>query len=263
MMEPSIACTSDLGFTFILMGELRRGLTMVHDADVRADMTGHPPTIVFAASNLLRIGQILGDHTIVAAMAAKMRALGDRLASARCTAYARIAEGWLRMHTGDGDGVAMFLEGLEIMESYSHHTYAPFSVTQVAAALLRLGQIDAARVELNKGFELLDRTGARWCEPELQRVRGEIATTLAAAHRPRSKARLRATAAAVECFQRAINIASAQGARWWELQARFSLARILDADERADAMRLFRALHAAIDDGLDLAELRAIRKFLA
>jgi hypothetical protein len=71
------------------------------------------------------------------------------------------------------------------------------------------------------------------------------------------------TAEAEACFRRAIAVAVAQGARWWELRARFSLARQLAADERAEAMQHLRDLHAAVDDGIDVAELHAIRRFLA
>lgn len=262
MMEPSTACASDLGFTLVLMGEVRRGLEMMRDADARADATGHPPTIIFASSNMLRIGMILAAPAIVAAVAAKAREMSDRLASPRFTAYALMAAGWLRMHDGDADGIAMFREGMAIMTSYSHHTYTPYAVAQVAAALSRLGQIEAARAMLREGFELLDRTEARWCEPELHRIQGQIAAALAATQRPRSKARLETTAEAEECFRRAIEVASAQGARWWELCAWLGLARQLPADKRTEAVRRLRDLHAALDDGSDVAELRGARRFV-
>jgi hypothetical protein len=182
-----------------------------------------------------------------------MRELGDRLASPRITAYALMADGWLQMHDGNADGVDAFREGWKILTSYSHHTYSPYSAQQAAVALLRLGQIDAARATLNEGFALLDRTEARWCEAELHRSQGEIAAAVAATQRPRSKARLQATTEAEDCFHRAIDVASAQGARWWELRARFSLARQLAVDQRVEA---------AVDDGSDIAELHAIRAFL-
>src|SRR5262249_50913675 len=82
--------------------------------DARADATGHPPTIVYASSNMLRIGQILEDRALVGAVAAKMREFGERLAAPRITAYARMADGWLQMRDGHADGVVEFREGWEV-----------------------------------------------------------------------------------------------------------------------------------------------------
>src|SRR5262249_12530034 len=51
-----------------------------------------------------------------------------------------------------------------------------------------------------------------------------------------------------------------QGARWWELRAWSDLARLVPDD--GDTLAELRRLHAAIDDGSDVAELGAIRTFL-
>src|SRR5262249_42176769 len=122
MMEPSTACASDLGFTLLLMGELRRGLEVMRDAGAGAGASGHPPKTVHATSNMLRSGQILEDRALVGAVAAKMREFGERLAAPRITAYARMADGWLQMRDGHADGVVEFREGWEVLTSYSHHT---------------------------------------------------------------------------------------------------------------------------------------------
>src|SRR5262249_10706347 len=71
---------------------------------------------------------------------------------------------------------------------------------------------------------------ARWCEAELHRVQGEIAVAAASASSPRSKGRAQATREAERCLRRAIEVAQAQGARWWELRAWFGLARLVPDD---------------------------------
>jgi hypothetical protein len=54
MMEQSIASESNLGFALFVRGEPRRGLETMRRADARAEATGHPPTIVYSASNMSR-----------------------------------------------------------------------------------------------------------------------------------------------------------------------------------------------------------------
>lgn len=77
-----------------------------------------------------RVGQILDDHGIVAAVAAKVRELGDRLMSARFGAYAQMAGGWLAMQEEDMEGVAMFRQGCATMTACHDLTYAPYSAQQ-------------------------------------------------------------------------------------------------------------------------------------
>jgi hypothetical protein len=108
---------------------------------------------------------------------------------------------------------------------------------------------------LAEAFERLETTDARWCEPELHRVRAGIAV----APSPRGKGRAQATREAERCLRGAIEVAATQGARWWELAARLDLAK-LTADE--DAVTELRQLHAVVDDGSDAAMLRDVRAFL-
>ena len=263
MMEPATGCASDLGMTLILAGELRRGLDLMQDADARADATGHPPTIVYSSSNMMRIGQILSDRAIVERVAVKMGELGDRLVAPRISAYRLLCEGWQRATDGHDDGVTTFREGWQLLAADQHLSYGPFYAQQLAAALLRLGRVGDAHAALDEAFALLETTQARWCEPELHRMRGEIVLAAATTHRPRTKAREEATRDAEKSFRRAIEVAEAQGARWWELRACLDLARLRPSGKQgAEALRRLRALHADVDDGSDVADLAAIRELL-
>jgi len=262
MAEPSMIFATDLGFSRFLLGELRAGLDAMHEADARAEASGHPPTIAFSASNMIRIGQMIGDRALVEKVAAKMGDLADRLASPRFSAYRSLCVGWLGMDAGDPDGIATFRAGCRLLVEDSHVVYTPFSLVQAAAALRRFDRLDEARATLAEAFDLLATTGARWCEAELHRVQGTIAVAVAARLRARSKGREDATREAERCFRRAIEVARAQQARWWELRAWFALAR-LGTPADGEAVRELRALHAAIGEGVEAAELSEVRSFLA
>src|SRR5262249_2038652 len=120
MMEPSTGFESDLGLALFLTGELGRGLETLHHADARAEATGHPPTIVMSLSNMMRIGQMTGDRTLVERVAGTMGEIADRLAQPRFSAYRLCCTGWLGMDTGEPDGVAMFREGTRTLAADSH-----------------------------------------------------------------------------------------------------------------------------------------------
>src|SRR5262249_12709936 len=159
-----------------------------------------------------------------------MGEIADRLAQPRFSAYRLCCTGWLGMDTGEPDGVAMFREGTRTLAADSHLVYAPFTTCQAAVGLLRLGRLDDARATLAEAFGLLGAPDARWCEAELHRVQGEIAVAAAGASSPRGKGRAQAAREAERCLRRAIEVAQAQGARWWELRAWFDLARLVPDD---------------------------------
>jgi DNA-binding winged helix-turn-helix (wHTH) protein/tetratricopeptide (TPR) repeat protein len=263
MMEPSLGCASDLAFTLVLQGELARGLALLRDVDARADATGHPPTIVYSTSNVMRIGQMLGDRTLLEQVAVKMGEIGERLVSPRFLAYRLLCEGSLGIDAGDPDGVARLREGARLLADANHLVYAPFYAEQAAAGLLRLGRVDEAQDALEEAFALLDATDARWCEPELHRLRGEIVLARAAELRVKSKAHEQAMRSAEGCFRRAVDVAREQGARWWETGSLSSLVRLLPSGkDRTTALRQLAELHTALDDGADVPALRAVRALL-
>jgi predicted ATPase len=103
---------------------------------------------------------------------------------------------------------------------------------------------------LDEALALLGRTGERWFEAEVHRLRGEL-------HLPAAQHRESGDPARAEaCFDRAIEIARSQEARLWELRASLSLARLWrDQDRPAEARALLAPICAWFSEGLELREL--------
>src|SRR5260370_38471405 len=84
-------------------------------------------------------------------------------------------------------------------------------------------------------------------QSELYRVQGELEL-------------LRQTsgeAQAERCFRTAIDIARHQGAKWWELRATVSLARLLKRQGKTDeALKTLAEVYNWITEGFDTAALR-------
>ena len=71
-------------------------------------------------------------------------------------------------------------------------------------------------------------------------------------------------AAAQRAFDHALEIARAQGARWWELRATVSQARLLlQQGERAAAHRALEPIVRGITEGDDSDDVCAARELLA
>ena len=79
-----------------------------------------------------------------------------------------------------------------------------------------MGQPEAGLTVLAEALTLADKTGERWYEPELYRLKGALLLQQSADHHAEAQA----------CFQHALDVARAQQARSLELRAATSLARL-------------------------------------
>ena len=102
-------------------------------------------------------------------------------------------------------------------------------------------------------LDRVERTGERWFEAELHRLRGEV---LLDARQP-------SFADAEVEFQHALAIAREQGARFWELRAATSLARLWSLQKKnEDAQALLAPVYAWFTDGSETPDLTNARALL-
>lgn len=110
-----------------------------------------------------------------------------------------------------------------------------------------------ARMHLDAAINAAERSGERWFEPELHRLKGEWLLRHSGGQDVEAEA----------SFARAIELAARQRARLWELRASVSMARLYIT--RGDASGAREALSPAYEkfsEGLDLPDLRQARALL-
>jgi predicted ATPase len=105
----------------------------------------------------------------------------------------------------------------------------------------------AALPLLEDAWARVERTGGRWFAAEILRLEAEALLTCGQER----------TAEAVACFARALETAIGQQARFWELRAALSLARLNRQD--ATARERMARICAEFDDVSALPELEAAR----
>jgi hypothetical protein len=121
-----------------------------------------------------------------------------------------------------------------------------------AEAQLACSQVTEALRTVDEGLRLVDRTGERFYESELYRLRGEL-TLRAGGSRANADA---------ECdFLRACDVSREQNARRLFLRAATSLAGIAHATVDVRVQLLTEAL-AGISEGLELRDVRIARELL-
>ena len=123
----------------------------------------------------------------------------------------------------------------------------------LAEAEAEAGQIDTGLTRLDELIPEIERTGQRWIEAQLNRVRGELLIR----HKPAE------TAAAEDAFMRSVAVARHQQTKTFELQAATSLARLWrDQGKRDEARDLLAPVYSWFTEGFGTPDLKEAKALL-
>jgi class 3 adenylate cyclase/predicted ATPase len=140
------------------------------------------------------------------------------------------------------------ISGQTARGEYNSQTYF---LGLLAQACERAGQSEEAWDTLARALEMADRTGERWFEAELHRLRGEWLI----AHRRGQQAEA--------CFDRSLAAARRQGAKMWELRTAVSLARLRrERSRHAEARDLLAPVYGWFTEGFDMPDLKDAKALL-
>jgi predicted ATPase/DNA-binding winged helix-turn-helix (wHTH) protein len=121
-------------------------------------------------------------------------------------------------------------------------------------SLMGLHQSRAALAVIDQALAKAEAGGELWYFPELLRIRGEVLLRQAPTDSQSS---------AEECYSRALAGAREQGARFWELRAATSLARLRrDQGRRGEARELLASVYGRFTEGFGTADLQAAKRLI-
>jgi len=123
----------------------------------------------------------------------------------------------------------------------------------LAEALGNAGQVEAGLAVVAEAQAFVARTGERWAEAEVLRIKGDLLL----AHPTLDYAR------AEEAFREALEVAQRQSARSWELRAATSLARLWQRTGRkGEARALLQPVYDWFTEGFDTQSLKDAKALL-
>jgi predicted ATPase len=159
---------------------------------------------------------------------------------------ATVIQGWARSCLGEAEiGIAEMRRGIAGAEAAGMRTPS-YLLIPLAEAYVSIGRTDEAGRLLAEALETTDQTDQRMQEAELYRLKGELLLKPPAGETE-----------AESCFRRAIEIAQRQSAKWWELRATTSLARLLAKQGKRDEARAMLAeIYGWFTEGFDTLDLK-------
>ena len=162
--------------------------------------------------------------------------------------------GWALAARGHGEeGITQIHQGLAAYQATGATAYRPYYLALLAEASATVGQTAEGLEALAEALATLDKSGVRWWEAELYRLRGELLLQHTETQPGEAEA----------CFHQALAVARRQQARSLELRAAMSLARLWQRQgQRTEAHELLAPVYGWFTEGFDTADLREARALL-
>jgi predicted ATPase len=253
-IDSRVMSLSWLSHLLLLLGHPEQGL--VRDGEVPAYVSelAHPNTTAVALAWGCIFRQLLRDGQNAWMQAEAAIELATEQGFPLYLAAGTMVRGWALSDGGQPeDGIAEMRRGLAAYGATEATMWSPYFLGLLAEAHGRAGKAGSALPLAGDALAATERTGARWFEAELHRLRGELFLALSRTNRSQAETSL----------HHALKVARSQGARLWELRAAVSLARLwADQGERRKAHALLAPIYGWFTEGFDTPDLKDAKALL-
>jgi predicted ATPase len=229
----------------LALGKPDEALRLSNEALSRARPLKHPFTLALAIQLAAGVRAYRREPEATRELAEAGIGLGEEHGFQERLLAGRALRGWAMTELGQTE------EGIAELEAAA--AYSPRVQVMLAQVYARVGRADKALAIVDEQLARVERSGVRRQEAELHRLKGE-----AILMRDSS-----ATGEAEKWFRKAIEIARSQSAKWWELRATVSLARLLrDTGRRDEARAMLAETYNWFTEGFDTADLKDAKALL-
>jgi class 3 adenylate cyclase/tetratricopeptide (TPR) repeat protein len=248
-LVPGFLCS-----TLHLLGEASEAIKLSQESLDRVRMVRQPFSLGMALIVVAWLHQLRREPEMVRELGQAAIELGSEHGFPEWREWGRWLYGWAVAELGEIDrGVAEMEAGIAGFVPIGGVPRQAFTVAMLAKGYEKLGRIDEGLAMLDEMRARIERSGELLDEAELYRVKGEL---LAA--RDGS-----GNIEAEQCLRKAIEVARHQGARFFELRAIVSLARLLrDSGRRDEARAMLAEIYGWFTEGFDTADLKDAKALL-
>lgn len=247
-IDPEVSSLSRSSMVLWMLGFPGQARQRCYETLVRARDLRHPSSQAFALYFAAWLLQHFRDLQAVRTRADAVIALSTEQGFALWKACGTVLRGWALVMQGQYEaGMADMHQGMAAYQHTGAELELPYFFALLAQGYETQGHIADGLEVLDKAMTTVAKTGERYYEAELHRLRGALL--------------LRPPASDVQqaetCLHRALTVARQQHATALELRAATTLSRLWYHRGKRDAARqLLAAVYSRFPEGLDTADLQ-------
>jgi DNA-binding winged helix-turn-helix (wHTH) protein/tetratricopeptide (TPR) repeat protein len=272
-------CLSLLGRVLWVLGYPEQALQKVQEALTLAGTLDHPLTSVITSCIAALLHIVLQKAEEVQKRAEEVLTLSAERGLVHWEAQAIALQGWVLAQQGqEEEGVAQIRRGLAAYQDTGARLARPMLLGLLAETYRKIRHPEEGLTVAREAVGIAQQTGQQVQEIWLSWLKGELSLQLQKAKPSQSKSGVRGpesrgislqplasrpSAEAEACFRHAITMAQRQHAKWLELRATTSLARLWQQQGKKDeARQMLATICGWFTEGFDIAALIEARALL-
>ncbi len=252
--DPGVGSLCQGAWITLALGQPDQAVARTEQGLALARQLAHPFSETWALTATAAVHQLRGEPQKAQEHAEGALRIAKQWGFALYVGWASVLRGWALVEQGGGaDAITEIRTGIDASRATGADLLIPYWLGLLASAYRRLGQAPDGLAAVAEAQAEVARTGERIWEAELNRLKGELLLECDAANEGEAEA----------CFRSAIEIAATQAAKYWELRAATSLARLWRRqNKQAEAHDLLLKNYDWFMEGFDTADLQAARSLL-
>jgi predicted ATPase len=251
--DPAVCALSIKAVLQWLLGHPTQGLRLENEAIDSARRLQHAPSLAHALWIVCQTQVVRNDAAAVMDTATSLLSLSEEHGLATARANALVFLGWAIGQTKDViQGVKRLEEGLVAFNRLGLRLNLCFALCLLAETYLTDGRYESGMEQANRALAASSEIGDRWCLPRIYMAQARLF----------QQASTNAEAAEAS-LRKALEVASLQCAKGWELRAATSLARLwCDQGKCDDARNLLAPVYGWFTEGFDTRDLTEAKTLL-
>ncbi|MBI3796864.1 MAG: AAA family ATPase [Deltaproteobacteria bacterium] len=258
--DPGVVCLSLGAWVLWLLGYPDQALRRGQEALTLAQEISHPFSLAFALHYAALVHRFRREVPLTHERAEALLALAREYEFSLWLAWGTIPWGWVLAEQGRGEeGVAQLRQGLVASRATGAELWRPLFLTTQAEVHGKVGQAAEGLSVVAEALAAVDKTGERFNEAELYRLKGQLTLQKSGVRSPASEVEEEVE----ECFRKAIKIAQRQQAKSLELRAATSLTRLWQQQgKKAEARQMLAEIYDWFTEGFDTKDLQEAKALL-
>lgn len=273
--DPGVAGLSCMALVLWHLGYPDEALKRNHEALTLAQDFAHPFSLAFAFFYTNRLCQFRRDGQTAQERAEAAIVLSREHGFPLFVAEGTILRGWALAEQGQKEeGIAQMRQGMAAWRVTGAEMWQSNFLALLAEVYGKVGQVEEGLTVLAEALAQIDKTGERFYEAELYRIKGELTlhkSRVGFAHHDVAvteagtvgRAHPTAEDEAEACFLQALAVARKQQAKSLELRAAMSLARLWQQQGKKDeARQMLAEIYHWFTEGFDTRDLQEAKALL-